>query len=1120
MTEYKKVNFSELCRLCASSNGSRLGIYSEEGRRKKIHHKITESLRISISESDRLPKSVCNVCLKHVEMFEEFREAAVQAQGMLESCLNSRSVENGGQVYIRDVKPREPPPTVARPQTSVVHISPSVSVNRTTTQAKQQQQQQQQQQRQQQRQQQQISTATPILINSSVPKSVVHTVNGSTVNTVLSNGGTGPTVSFTAVPAPPALRANNGGDLIGTIIQAVGIKNEGDSSNRTVQATVQQQPQQQQLNQPQKLTIQNQQQPSQQYTITLDGQTTLKTNNNVYYKMENGTFVPVTPKPAEAQPQTTFTQVGEFIKTKASPQKPVKRESTQIIKTDAGDAKRKRIIQIVKHQPTAQSSPPKATNVSSFTIEAPTMTSPVAASPASSSSSMIVSSNTGTGTIYTSTPQKTYTLPELKVVQGNNRCLVPIVVKNESSTVDGGGGGGVTNAPNITVTGQQVVNTAPMLKIEAGPDGVLRLAPVQHPPLAMQQTAIQQYGMATIAATGQTVTAMPPMTILGQSQPQVGAGNYLTFVGKTSSQQTQTITDSNGQQANVVMTTQIPQATLQPIQQHQQQQIQQQVQQQVQQHVQPQQQQQQQQHQQQQQQLQQKQQTQTQIVKKTQQSPTTQLNQQRTIISLSTGSGVTVHKPADQRTVTTSRKAVPPRQPTTSPPKLAHTSTTAKPTPTVVNGQGAASNHKTVTISSNNSSTTAGEKSSTNKHTNSSLNNSASSDHDSSGNENAETDANRTAQSLVASQQMSAISAMSSKQDAITADQQSKASGGGDRGGCGGGAGGRTAGEVSITKCDVCGKTFGRKEHLVQHLKSHIGLRPFKCETAGCNKSFSRKEHLLRHTVSHTGQKMFDCDKCHKHFSRKDNLNKHRKTHQEQGNSAAYSCNVCNKDFTSKSLFLKHRDTDGCYEEEVDTQKRTQKKQTIKTEQKEERQNTITILETAPAVVSKPSQPPPLAHTATVSNVNVSSDTVVQSVPLTISSVPTSTTTIQLPMPPQVHQIIQQQQHQQQHHQNGTTTQQQIYTIPAQIPTANGKPIIHHLQIAVPNNMTGQTTLATSGTNAGNVQTITSAQGATLASLGAGRATIINSVDGNTVYTLPPNFIFDTSQIITTSRQS
>lgn len=82
---------------------------------------------------------------------------------------------------------------------------------------------------------------------------------------------------------------------------------------------------------------------------------------------------------------------------------------------------------------------------------------------------------------------------------------------------------------------------------------------------------------------------------------------------------------------------------------------------------------------------------------------------------------------------------------------------------------------------------------------------------------------------------------------------------------------------LNLTICDVCKKVFKRKEFLMQHLKSHIGLRPFKCDEPTCNKSFSRKEHLLRHVVSHTGKKMFNCDVCKKLFSRKDNLNKHRR---------------------------------------------------------------------------------------------------------------------------------------------------------------------------------------------------------------------------------------------------
>lgn len=83
--------------------------------------------------------------------------------------------------------------------------------------------------------------------------------------------------------------------------------------------------------------------------------------------------------------------------------------------------------------------------------------------------------------------------------------------------------------------------------------------------------------------------------------------------------------------------------------------------------------------------------------------------------------------------------------------------------------------------------------------------------------------------------------------------------------------------KTDVPTCEICEKVFKRKEHLAQHMKLHLGLRPFKCEEPNCNKAFSRKEHLMRHCVSHTGKKQFDCEYCHKLFSRKDNLNKHKR---------------------------------------------------------------------------------------------------------------------------------------------------------------------------------------------------------------------------------------------------
>ncbi|KAK9874273.1 hypothetical protein WA026_002625 [Henosepilachna vigintioctopunctata] len=104
--------------------------------------------------------------------------------------------------------------------------------------------------------------------------------------------------------------------------------------------------------------------------------------------------------------------------------------------------------------------------------------------------------------------------------------------------------------------------------------------------------------------------------------------------------------------------------------------------------------------------------------------------------------------------------------------------------------------------------------------------------------------------------------------------------------------------------CDICPKTFKRREHLYQHLKLHTGFRPYICEH--CNKSFMRKEHLLRHMTSHSGQKNYTCSICEKSFSRNDNLLKHKKTH---GKQTSFTCEVCQKQFVMKHYYLAHKVT-------------------------------------------------------------------------------------------------------------------------------------------------------------------------------------------------------------------
>lgn len=98
---YRCVNFSDLCRLCSNTSSNQTQIFTNEELRKKI----AECLPIQLDEKDKLPKGICTGCKEYVEIFSDFRKSSQNAQKMLEGCLNSSKIRNGGQVYIKDEAP-------------------------------------------------------------------------------------------------------------------------------------------------------------------------------------------------------------------------------------------------------------------------------------------------------------------------------------------------------------------------------------------------------------------------------------------------------------------------------------------------------------------------------------------------------------------------------------------------------------------------------------------------------------------------------------------------------------------------------------------------------------------------------------------------------------------------------------------------------------------------------------------------------------------------------------------------------------------------------------------------------------------------------------------------------
>ncbi|CAI2387810.1 unnamed protein product [Moneuplotes crassus] len=91
---------------------------------------------------------------------------------------------------------------------------------------------------------------------------------------------------------------------------------------------------------------------------------------------------------------------------------------------------------------------------------------------------------------------------------------------------------------------------------------------------------------------------------------------------------------------------------------------------------------------------------------------------------------------------------------------------------------------------------------------------------------------------------------------------------------------------VYICKYDNCNREFTKIWNLVDHVRMHEGIRPYKCSF--CSKAFTQKGNLKKHSKQHQHKsieerRQFQCQVCKKRYTEKYNLTAHLRTHKQDG---------------------------------------------------------------------------------------------------------------------------------------------------------------------------------------------------------------------------------------------
>ena len=114
--------------------------------------------------------------------------------------------------------------------------------------------------------------------------------------------------------------------------------------------------------------------------------------------------------------------------------------------------------------------------------------------------------------------------------------------------------------------------------------------------------------------------------------------------------------------------------------------------------------------------------------------------------------------------------------------------------------------------------------------------------------------------------------------------------------------------------CQLCKKRFKKSNHLVVHMLTHTGERPYQCPY--CPLACITQSNLNAHMIIHTGERPHKCKECSKTFLRANLLTRHMKANHVQAYNEqmrvraadkSKHCPICDKTFSTKQKLKQHQ---------------------------------------------------------------------------------------------------------------------------------------------------------------------------------------------------------------------